>query len=225
MTSSVSQKVPRKGTPRRKLVTVPSRMLVTLLVCAASSGCAPMRWSYEHIEAPDARYYQSVCYASVGPPSVAYYPFHGIFISLDVTNWVALGLHLPAGTTAQLNGNAVRISGTTNSGPVDATIPIKAARHGSLGNGDPREFSALRDPFTSPDYFGPLTGDTHDGKYVWYLFISETDETQPHLTPSPRGLIRGMVELPSITINGLRYDPQSLPLEHRVHTGISSINC
>jgi len=200
-------------------------MFVVALGFAASSGCAPMRWSYEKIEAPDARYFQNTCHAGSGPPSVAYYPFHGIFISLDVTNWIGLGLHLPAGTTAQLNGNSVRISGTTSSGAVEATIAIRAARHGSLGSGDPREFNALRDPFTSANNFGPLTGDTQDGRYVWYLFISETDDPGPRIIPTPRGLIRGTVELPSMTINGERYDPQVLPLQHQVYAGISSINC
>ncbi|MGH8210432.1 MAG: hypothetical protein ACREU6_12745 [Steroidobacteraceae bacterium] len=184
-----------------------------------------MRYSYEHIEVPGARYFKQNCYASIGPPSVAYYPFHGIFISLDVTYTVALGLHLPAGTTVKLNGNTVHIISIADSGPIDLTIPIRAARHGSRGNGDPREFYGMRDPFTSADNFGPLAGDTDHGRYLWYLFISETAESPPHIIRTPHGLIRGTVELPSISINGQTYDAESVPFERRVHTEISPINC
>ena len=184
-----------------------------------------MRSSYKHIEVAGARYFKNNCYASIGPPSVAYYPFHGIFISLDLTYSIALGLHLPAGTIVTLNGNTVRIVGSSDSGPIEATIPIRAAPHGSLGNGDPREFSMLRDPFTGRDNFGPLTGNTQHDSYQWYLFISETDQTPPRIIQTPRGLIRGTVELPSITINGQSYEVQSVPFEQRVHIEISPINC
>ena len=196
-----------------------------MVACLISSACVPALESYERIEVPDARYLRSVCYASTGTPSVVYYPYHGIFISLDVTSWVSLGLHLPAGTTAQLNGNTVHISGTAKTGPVDAIIPIRAARQGSLGGRDPLEFRKLSDPYTSADNFGPLTGDTHDGKYQWYFFISASSDPQPRLIPSPPDLLRGTVELPSITINGQRYEPQSIPFERHVSAFILPVNC
>jgi hypothetical protein len=177
-----------------------------------------MRYPYEQIQVPDARYFKSICYHSFGPSSVAYYPFHGIFISLDVTNFVELGLHLPAGTTVELDGHTVRITGSADSGPIDTTIPIQAAQR------DPLEFSA-HDTFTSADNFGPLLGDTSNGRDLWYSFISVTSEPVPHFIPTPSGLIRGTVELPPITINGQSYDAQSIPFERRVHTEISPINC
>jgi hypothetical protein len=155
---------------------------------------------------------------------MAYYPFHGIFISLDVTHSVTLGLHLPAGTTAALDGKTVRIIGSADSGPVDATIPIRAAQHDYVYKYDQFEANP-RDTFTSADYFGPLLGDTNGGRDLWYSFISETSEQIPHLILTPKGLIRGTVELPPITINGQSYEGQSVPFEHRVHTEISPINC
>jgi hypothetical protein len=183
-----------------------------------------MRYPYEHIDVPDARYFKSICYHTFGPPSIAYYPFHGIFISLDVTYTVELGLHLPAGTTVELNGNSVHIAGSADSGPIDTTIAIRAARHDYVRKRDPLEFSA-QDTFTSADNFGPLRGDTSNGRDLWYSFISVTPEPVPHLIRTPGGLIRGTVELPPITINGQSYEPQSIPFERRVHTEISPINC
>ena len=209
---------------RRMYRPQPVRSCVAVLVYLGLSGCIPMRYSYEHIDVPDARYFKSICYHTFGPPAVAYYPFHGIFISLDVTNTIELGLHLPAGTTVVLNGNSVHITGSAGSGSIDTTIPIRAARHDYVREGDPLEFSA-RDTFTSADNFGPLLGDTSNGRNLWYSFISVTSEPIPHVIQTPRGLIRGTVELPPITINGQSYKSQSIPFERRVHTEIAPINC
>jgi hypothetical protein len=183
-----------------------------------------MRSPYEHLEISDARYFRQTCYHTVGPPSVAYYPFHGIFISLDVTRTIKLGLHLPAGTTVELGGNTVRIIGVAESGPIDTTIPIRATRHDYVRKGDPLEFGD-RDTFTSADNFGPLLGGASNGRNLWYSFSSQTSEPIPHIIRTPAGLIRGTVELPSITINGQAFDSQSIPFERRAHTEIEPINC
>lgn len=214
----------RAAPTRRVCRAQPVRFSLAALVYLGLSGCVPMRYPYGHLEVAEARYFKQICYHSIGPPSIAYYPFHGIFISLDVTYTVELGLHLPAGTTVELNGNTVHIIGSTDSGPIDTTIPIRAARHEYVKKSDPLEFSR-QDPFTSADHFGPLLGDTSDGRNLWYSFTSETSEPIPHIITTPRGLIRGTVELPSITINGQSYEAQSIPFERRVHTEISPINC
>jgi hypothetical protein len=200
------------------------RSYVAVLICSGLSGCVPVRSPYEHIEIPDARYFRQGCYHTVGPPAIAYYPFHGIFISLDVTHTIELGLHLPAGTTVDLNGSTVHILGVADSGPIDTTIPIRATRHDYVRKGDPLEFG-VRDTFTSTDNFGPLIGDTSDGRNLWYSFSSMTSEPIPQIIRTPSGLIRGTAELPSITINGESFEPQSIPFERRVHTEISPINC
>jgi hypothetical protein len=118
----------------------PVRTFGAALLSLGLLGCVPWRYSYEHLDVPGARYFQSACQHSAGPPSMAYYPFHVIFISLDVTHTVTLGLHLPAGTTAALNGTTVRITGSADSGPVDAIMPIRAARHLGL-NGSTKHWS------------------------------------------------------------------------------------
>src|SRR5579883_1111370 len=132
------------------------RLALLLGVAVALGGCVPMVEHYLRIEAPDGRYFNNTCHARLGPPSVVYYPYHGIFLSLDVTDWVSLGVHVPAGFSAQLDDDHVRISGITTGGSVDVSLRIIAAPQGDLGNRDPREFDGLPDPFSSPDHFGPL---------------------------------------------------------------------
>jgi hypothetical protein len=193
------------------------RAIVAAVCCVVSCSCAPWTGHYQHIEVPEARYFQTVCWAGFGPPSRAYYPYHGIFISLDITDLLNLGLHLPAGSTVLLNGKTVHITGLSDSGPDDVIIPIRAAKHGSLGSIDPREFRDTRDPFTTPNNFGPLTGETENGSYIWYMFIGEL--------PIPPTLIRGIVELPPMTINGEHYEPQVLHFEQRSYSGIEPVNC
>jgi hypothetical protein len=190
-------------------------------------ACVPVVSEYQRLEVPGARYFRGGCYGSYGPPSIVYYPYHGIFISLDITSTIALGIHLPAGTEVQLNAETVRITGVTQNGPVDVSLPIRAARQGALGNRNPPEFQGLRDPFTSPDNFGPLAGASESGRHIWYSFVSETDSggTARRLTQTPLGLLRGTVELPPMTINGVEYGPQTLPFERREYAGTIPVNC
>jgi len=204
------------------------RLLLMVVATTVLCGCVPMTSKYLRIEAPGARYFHSSCRGGSGPPSVVYYPYHGIFISLDVTNVIALGLHLPAGTEAELDGHTVRITGVEEKGAVEVTLPIRATEHGALGSRDPPEFQGMRDPYSFPDQFGPLTGESDKkGRYLWYLFVSETDPTLERATllQAPPGLLRGTVELPPMTINGVRYESQMLPFERRTYAELSPVNC
>jgi hypothetical protein len=187
----------------------------------------PIISAYLKIEAPAARYLERSCNAGIGLPAVVYYSYHGVFISLDMTDSVALGIHVPAGNTARLEGNRVRITGTTHRGAVDVSLPIRAAPQGALGAIDPPQVRGYPDPFTSPDYFGPLQGASRDGHNAWYFFIAETDPRDgPVRTLStPRGLERGTIELPPLTINGQHYEPQVLHFERHRHVELMPVNC
>jgi hypothetical protein len=55
------------------------RSALVLLRPLALSGCVPIISQYPRIEAPDAVYYRGGCWGGSGPPSLVYYPFHGIF--------------------------------------------------------------------------------------------------------------------------------------------------
>ena len=190
-------------------------------------GCLPRATGYLKIDAPEARHLERECNAGIGVPTVVYYAYHGVFISIDITDWVSFGVHVPVGNTVRLEGNRLRISGMSGQGPVDVSMPIWAVRQGDMGSIQPREFRGFPDPFTSRDYFGPLQGASRDGHYLWYLFAAESVQAdgQVHLIPTPEGLQQGTVELPAMTINGQHYEPQVLHFERHVHPELSAINC
>lgn len=205
---------------------VSARVLLAVLAYILLHGCVPTVSKYQKIDAVGARYFHNLCHGPSGPPSIVYYPYHGIFISLDITWGIALGLHLPAGTEAYLDGNTIRIAGLTETGSVDVSLPLRAARQGSLGNGAPPEFRGLPDPFSSREHFGPLAGASESGHHIWYSFISESVSEPVHVLAAPEGLLRGTVELPPMTINGEHYGPQTLHFERRTHGEIvSPVNC
>jgi hypothetical protein len=188
------------------------------------SGCVPMTSTYERIDVPDAVRFKDVCRGTVGPPSTVYYPYHGIYISLNF-GAAALGLHIPEGMTVQLNDNAIKVAGLSKSGQVQKIVHFKASRQGAVGNNDPPEFRALPDPYTSPDSLGPYVGSSNGDRYVYYFF-SGVDEIRVDRGASlPSDLLYGTVELPSMTINGHRYEPQILPFKQTKFSEIAPINC
>jgi hypothetical protein len=194
-------------------------MMVTL--CA--TGCVPMDGHYRRIEAPNAQYFKDSCFGGAGPESLIYYPFHGVYISLNVSSRIRLGLHLPEGATAQMNDNVIVIRGRTESQSIERTFKIEATWHGSLGSNDPRQFPMTPDPFTSKGNLGPLYGATHDGRYQWYMFVA-VDNMGRHAVFSD-DLLEGTVELPSMTINGVTYGRQRLPFKRFTYTELAPANC
>jgi len=98
-----------------------------------------------------------------------------------------------------------------NAKPFICIALLAACAVGSSGNGDPREFRGLPDPYSSPNDLGPFVGNSIGDKYVYYFFMG-IDENNPGRTASlPFDLLYGTIELPSITINGQRYERQVRP--------------
>jgi hypothetical protein len=188
------------------------------------SGCVPMTFNYERIDAPDAVRFKAVCRGTVGPPSTVYYPFHGIYISLNFSS-TTFGLHIPEGVTVQLNGNAIKVDGVSKSGQAQKIVHFKASRQGAVGNDDPPEFRALPDPYTSTDNFGPFVGSSNGDRYVYYFFTGVDDIDVSRGASLPFDLLYGTIELPSMTIDGHRYEPQILPFKQTKFSEISPINC
>jgi hypothetical protein len=188
-------------------------------------GCVPCTATYTRIEVADAKYFRPGCGAEFGPASMAYYPFHGIYISISLSA-SRFGLHVPSGTVVQLNGRTIEIDGAIGTNPYNATFALKAASHASIGTGaEPPEFMASIDHYTTPDNFGPLEGGG-DGSYLlWYsyLIVSQQDPRQPGSVAA--GLDEGTVEIPSITINGRTYESQKLPFKRERFVGLAAVNC
>jgi hypothetical protein len=182
-----------------------------------------MSTTYEHIDAPGAMYFKNTCRGTVGPPSTVYYPFHGIYISVNFDS-TTFGLHIPEGMTVQLSDNTITVNGVGKSGPVQTTVHFKAYPRGAAGNNDPVEF-AVSAPYTSPDNLGPFEGRSVGGRYVYYLFMGADDNRPNRLISPPFDLTEGTIELPAMTINGQHYGPQTLPFKQMKFSEISPINC
>jgi hypothetical protein len=187
------------------------------------TGCVPMSSTYERIDAPDAKYFKSICRATVGPPSTVYYPYHGIYISLNFSS-TRFGLHIPEGMTVQLDDNAIKVYGVSKSGPIQKTVHFKAFPQGAGGNDDPPQF-AVRAPYTSPGTLGPFEGRSVGDRYVYYFFMGVDDDQPNRMVSLPFDLTEGTIELPAMTINGQHFEPQILPFKQTKYSEISPINC
>src|SRR6266850_149917 len=193
------------------------RLLISISMLVAA--CVPYVQNYSRIEVPNARYFGKSCYGGFGPESVAYFPFHEIFISIDMNPWLRLGVHIPPGNSVQVLGRNIKIVGRTNSGNIDFSAALTPKPIGSLGSVNPDEFRAIDHSQVKPDesFFGPFQGMAKDGRYVWYLFTA--------FDQAPRDLLEGVIELPALAINGRRYEPQKLPFRRDTVIGFQTINC
>jgi hypothetical protein len=188
-------------------------------------GCVPATLPYLRIEAPAASYFKSTCGGSVGAPQIVYYPFHGVFISID-PDPVLVGLHVPAGIVVQLNGDTVKMAGSTNAGPISKEIRLRLVPQSMVGLNVPPEFRKLPDPFNSDlTTLGPLTGASSNGHYRWYLFVGTNGREPERFVGPPSGLLEGTVEIPSITIDGQRYPAQVLALKRESYFTVLPVNC
>jgi hypothetical protein len=187
-------------------------VLLALPASALLASCTVGFWNYQRIEAPEADHLQARCQGKSGPPELTYYPFHGIFISLALDP-LQLGLHVPRGMTAALDGNSLLISGPDGSGRT-LSVRLKAARHQVMADDDPAAFSVAPDPYTAPDGFGSLQGGSRDGFAVWYLFDEDVGARAPD-APDPAEFLdhlkSGTLQLPAITLNGRTWPAQVLP--------------
>src|SRR5882757_2616090 len=187
------------------------------------TACVPMSTTYERIDAPDAVRFKSICRGTVGPPSTIYYPYHGIYISLNFSS-TRFGLHIPEGMTVQLDDNTIKVNAVSMAEPVQKTVHFKAFPQGAGGNDDPPEFS-VRAPFTSPDSLGPFEGRSVGNHYVYYFFMGVNDDHPDRMVSLPFDLTEGTIQLPAMTINGQRYEPQILPFKQTKFFEISPFNC
>lgn len=186
------------------------------------AGCVPVVVKYPYFEVADAMYIHGPALGKLSPPRMIYYPFHNIHISFDL-RLLVLGLHIPAGTVVQINDATIQINAQMDSARYDASFAIRAAPH--KWTGFERQFLGLPDPYTTSDNFGPLVGDGDGENLRWYSFVVMNPQDERRLQRTPTGLIRGSVVLPSLTIDGQRFEAQNLSFIERRFAGIECINC
>jgi hypothetical protein len=164
-------------------------MLLPLLLL---SGCTVGFWNYQQITAPEATYIQVNCNGRDGPPKLAYYPFHGVFIGVAIGP-LDLRLRTPRGVHAHLDGDAVLVSGHTEKGNLDVTLKLKTATQASdAGSLAEARFEERHDTSWQP---GVPTSD------------AQIDT-----------MVTGTVVLPPITIDGKTWPAQSLTFTRKSYT-------
>lgn len=174
------------------------RTLLTVAPLLLLSGCTVGFWSYQQITAPEAQYVQVNCDGRDGPPKLAYYPFHGIFIGVAVSP-LDLRLRTPRGVHAHLNGEDVVVSGHTDKGTLDVALKLKTATQAS----DAGSLAEMR--FEERPSGGWLPG-------------AATADAQIDT------MTAGTVLLPAITIDATTWPAQTLPFTRKVYSAIMKPN-
>src|SRR5580698_9192814 len=87
------------------------RPMVAVVICS-QIGCVPIVGSYQRVDVADARYLHGIC-SSYGPRNWAYFPYHGIFLSLNLSS-LNFGVHYPKTTTVELASDEVTVTGSRN---------------------------------------------------------------------------------------------------------------
>src|SRR5665213_278073 len=155
-------------------------------------GCTVGFWSYQQITAPEAQYVQVNCNGHDGPPKLAYYPFHEIFIGVAVDP-LDLRLRTPRGIHAHLDGDSVVVSGHTDKGKLDLTLKLKTAAQAS----DAGSLAEMR------------FEERHDSS--WAPGVPSSDAQIDTMSA-------GTIVLPPITIDNTTWPAQSLPFTRKVYS-------
>lgn len=183
--------------PRSLIALHNPRALGAVLVLATTLllwGCTMGFWSYQQIAAPEAQYVQVNCDGRDGPPKLAYYPFHGVFIGV-ATGPLDLRLRTPRGVHAHLDGDTVVVSGHTDKGTVDVTLKLKTAAQAS----DAGSLAEVR------------FEERHDSG--WQPGVPSADAQIDTMTA-------GSILLPPMTIDGTTFPAQTLPFTRKVYTEV-----
>jgi hypothetical protein len=179
-------------------ITLGLRAALTLAPALLLSGCTVGFWNYQQIAAPDAQYIQVNCNGSDGPPKLAYYPFHGIYIGIAVSP-LDLRLRTPRGVHAHLDGDSVVVSGHTDKGNLDLTLKLKTAAQAS-GAGSLAEVRYE---------------ERHESR--WQPDVPTSDAQIDTMT-------MGTVQLPPITIDTMTWPAQTLPFTRKVYSEVMKPN-
>ena len=182
--------------PRRAGIPAAALLLAPVLLL---SGCTVGFWNYQQISAPEAQYIQVNCDGHDGPPKLAFYPFHGVFIGVAIGT-LDLRLRTPRGVHAHLDGDSVVVSGHTAKGDgLEVTIKLKTAAQAS----DAGSLAEVR------------FEERHDTP--WQPGVATADAQIDTL-------VTGSVLLPPITIDGMTWPAQTLPFTRKVYTQVMKPN-
>jgi len=109
-----------------------------------------------------------------------------------------------------------------------ATLRITGFSRPSLGNVPP-DSRPFAKQFRLPADFGTLSGASRGRHFVWFEFyVDRKEQPVEGLWPIPGSgeLLQGTIELPPMTIDGVRYEEQVLSFEHASYFDFfNPVNC
>jgi hypothetical protein len=193
-------------------------MVAAVVIYWQCSGCVPIFQNYQRVDVVDARYLHGTC-GSYGPRNWAYFPFHGISLSLNLPS-LEFGLHYSKTTTVELDSNEVTVSGMRNGAAAAWSARLVPIMHGGLGT-DPPEFAYMVDPITSTtDHRTRKEPDT-----IWANYSVRDSNMPNRVMAIPQDLESAKIRIPAITINGTKYDSQELTIVRKKYAGVIPVNC
>jgi hypothetical protein len=205
----------------RRLLKKSAAFVLLPSICATLSACVPSASTYWRVTAPDAAYFHRSCSGGYGPRSITYYPYHGIFISVDLLETpglrVFMTLHIPSGSAVEVDDPMMHVRGLSPEGPLEIVLKLRPTPHGGVGNLGPPSIYRSRDPYVSANNFGPLLGGEDHGTLIWYLYVTEGS--------IPQNVISGSLVLPPLTIDGQHYAAQILTFTQEKFVGVLPVNC
>jgi hypothetical protein len=194
------------------------RQIAAVLISSQFVGCVPIFESYQRVDVVDARYLHGIC-ASYGPRDLAYFPFHGIFLSLSLSS-LQFGLHYSKTTTVELASDEVTVVGSRHGAPASWSAKLVPIMHGGLGT-DPPEFAYMIDPITSTtDHRTQKEPDT-----IWASYSIRDRNLPNRIVAIPRDMEPATIRIPAMTINGTKYEPQELTIVRKKYSGVIPVNC
>jgi hypothetical protein len=184
--------------PRGLCAWVAARATLLVVPSLALAGCTVGFWNYQQITAPEAQYVQLNCNGSDGPPKLAYYPFHEIYIGVAIGP-LDLRLRTPRGVHAHLDGDSVVVSGHTDKGDRVVTMKLKTAKESS----DAGSLAEMR------------FEERHDSG--WQPGVPTSDAQIDTMST-------GTILLPAITIDNTTWPAQTLPFTRKIYTQVMKAN-
>jgi hypothetical protein len=211
---------------------------LVVTVALMLTACVPWTESYTRIEREGGTYIHEACHGGVGAPVTVFFPYNGIYLSAVIARsamdtpgipgeiMVMVGIHVPEGQKVQLTGKSLQITYFSGNTAVSTLSPLRPTKQDKYYAGAiPYSFN-YPDPFGKEDYFGVLTGGTHETRfflggapreaYKWYMFSATIDSNKTE---------KGSIAFPAMRINGQEVPGPRLPFRKARWFGIMPINC
>ena len=199
--------------------------LLLLLSAILLAGCFPIIHSYYRAEPEHSSRYRDYCHGSAGPPTVAMFPFHKVFLAVALNrdlSIISYSISVPEGVVAQLISRSIGLSYASESATPSSTSNLAPVRASA---GTAWQLKAIPTSFEQESYFGPLNGGS-DAVEHWFKEDTIVHKTYHYEASFPaRAAKEGYIFLPSLLVNDHRYEGPVVPFSKAHAFEVSPINC